>query len=241
MIVVIPMAGRGSRFKGEQIVKPKPLHEVAGRPLVDWALDAIRALPVETVVFVALREHDEAFGVEQIVRGLPGEWRSEVVLLDDVTEGQLCTVLAAREFIREGVPLLVGNCDTFVEPALPTTLVDHGLGQRGTIIVADMPGDRWSFALTDENGALVKVAEKVRISDEASTGHYYFADGGEFLHYADAIVADQERAGGEYYVIPVYNRYVDDGKLIRTLPIQRMWDLGTPDALDSFVRRYLQS
>ena len=52
---VLPAAGRGSRFGGE---RPKQYLEVAGRPLIAHALDALLAHPGVAGVVVALAADD---------------------------------------------------------------------------------------------------------------------------------------------------------------------------------------
>ena len=86
---------------------------------------------------------------------------------------------------------------------------------------------------------MVEVAEKVRVSDNASTGLYYFSRASEFLEIADAIVQNREKTKGEYYVMPVYGKYVERGWRVRLSLAKTMWDMGTPQALEAF-EGYLQ-
>ncbi len=69
-----------------------------------------------------------------------------------------------------------------------------------------------SFAKTGEQGRVIAVAEKQRISDLASTGVYYFSDAKVFQKEAEQLIADKETTKGEYYVMPLYNRYLLKGK-----------------------------
>lgn len=235
MIVVMPMAGRGSRFAGHAAALPKPLIPVAGRPMFTWALRSLDGLAYRRVVFVVLAEHEAQFGISSLARQAAGD-RAEVVLLDDVTEGQLCSVLAARAFFEPDEAVLVASADTYIRSNLAHDIARCDAACHGLISVADLPGDRWSFARTDESGAVVEVAEKVRISHHASTGLYYFADSRRFVTIADAMIARQEKTRGEYYVIPVYQKYIDQGLRIGLSEAQAMWDMGTPEALAAFER-----
>ena len=176
MIVVMSMAGRGSRFAGHGVARPKPLIPVAGKPMFAWALRSLDGLAYSRIVFVVLAEQEAHFGVTSLARRYAGD-RAEVVLLDDVTEGQLCSVLAARDYFDRDEDVLVASSDTYVRSNLARDVARCRSTCHGIISVADLPGDRWSFARTDESGAVVEVAEKVRISDHASTGLYYFANG----------------------------------------------------------------
>ncbi len=239
MITVVPMAGYGNRFANKGITIPKPLIEVAGKPMLHWALKSVETVPHRMLVFVMLREHEEEFGIlDRLTTMLSVPF--EAVLLDKVTEGQLCTVLTAREFFKPDEGVLVSNCDTYTQSNIGAEIQNLPGRVHGLISVADLPGDRWSFARTEDSGKVVEVAEKERISNHASTGLYYFSHASEFLDYADSMVEEQDRTKGEYYVMPLYGRYLRDGKDIRISIAEKMWDLGTPEALQEFLRAHTQ-
>lgn len=233
MTIVVPMAGRGSRFSYRGDNKPKPLIAVAGRPMIAWAVQSLAGFRSMRTVFVVLREHEIRFGVSAMLRSLSGV-DATIVHLDSVTEGQLCTVLAAREFIEPDEGLLIASSDTYVVSELASDIAGSAPDCRGLISVASMPGDRWSFARVSECGDVVEVAEKLRISDYASTGLYYFSRGGEFLEIADELIRNREKTKDEYYVMPVYNKYIQRGWRVRLSIAKEMWDLGTPQALNAF-------
>lgn len=238
MNIVVPMAGRGSRFAEKGVETPKPLIEAAGRPMIAWALESLRELlPGARVVFVVLKEHEERYHISNLLHSLAGQAAQvEVVRLEDVTEGQLCTVMAAIDAVDMAQDLLVASCDTYVVSDLTREIKGRPDDCRGIISVADMPGDRWSFAQTDEKGRVVMVAEKERISNHASTGLYYFSSTQEFAAVAEEMTGNGEKTRGEYYVIPVYQKYIQRGWRVDISVAQQMWDLGTPEALQEFLK-----
>ena len=122
---------------------------------------------------------------------------------------------------------------------LASTIANRPANCAGIISVANVPGDRWSFARTDDQGRVVEVAEKVRISDHASTGLYYFSSGCQFVEVGDAMIRAGEKTRGEYYVIPIYQKYIERGWLVTIAPAVEMWDMGTPEALNIF-KNHLQ-
>lgn len=236
MNIIVPMAGRGARFADRGVETPKPLIEVRGRPMVAWALESLGELiPTATkIVFVVLREHDEHYNVSDLLRSLVGA-NCEVVVIDDVTEGQLCTVLAGVSGINTNEDVLVASCDTYVVSNLADDIKRKPADCHGIISVADMPGERWSFARTDETGRVVEVAEKVRISDHASTGLYYFSRASELIETGERMIAREERTRGEYYVIPVYQKYIERDWRVDVSVVSEMWDMGTPEAMQTFI------
>ena len=92
--VVIPMAGRGSRFLGSPELVPKPLIEVeSGRPMISYVVEHLRRAQPHRFIFVARAEHAEQFELAALLELLaPGH---ELVLTDTVTGGPLATTLLA--------------------------------------------------------------------------------------------------------------------------------------------------
>ena len=43
------------------------------------------------------------------------------------------------------------------------------------------------------------------------------------------------RFNNEFYVTPVYNELIRDGKKVTTFPVIKNWALGTPDEIKKFV------
>ena len=46
------------------------------------------------------------------------------------------------------------------------------------------------------------------------------------------------RVNNEFYVCPVFNEAIDDGKQIRTHEAKGMWGLGTPEDLEYYLNNY---
>lgn len=239
MKIVVPMAGRGARLANRGFARPKPLIDIAGRPMVGWALESIRDIPHDGLVFVALAEYESDFGLTRVLTELLGHEPS-VVLLPGVTEGQLCTVLAARANLCPDEDLLIISSDTLVVSRLGHDIRNRPADCQGLISVKDMPGDRWSFARTDGGTRVVEVTEKIRISPHASTGMYYFSRAAEFLECADEMIAGNERTLGEFYVMPLYCKYLERGWRVDISIATEMWDMGNAEALEAFSKRQLQ-
>lgn len=233
MNVVMPMAGKGSRFAGTGDHRPKPLVLVGGHPMFAWALLSLSGIPYSRVIVVALEVHEREFGISDILPRYV-EGATELVTIQDVTEGQLCTVFAARELINREEDLLVMSSDTYVESNLGADIQRRASDCHGLIAVINVPGDRWSFAKADAGGRVTAVSEKVRISDHASTGQYYFSNGAEFVSLSEEMIARKEKTGGEYYVMPLYRKYLERGLRIDISRATEMWDMGTPDAFRKF-------
>lgn len=235
MNIVVPMAGRGSRLAGHDSGLPKPMIEVGGRPLWAWAVSCLPVTAATRIVFVCLREHVDRFGLEQAMRdALPG-LPVRIVALDHVTDGQLRTVVAAQDELDLDDSLLVYNADTWFAHDDVRFLLDAAT-HDGLLGVARKPGDRWSFARLGDDGLVVEVAEKTRISDLACTGLYHFRDTRRFLTDAAAMFAAERTTKGEYFVAPLYEEMIARGDRVGVVEAERFLPIGTPEELATFRR-----
>lgn len=233
MNIVIPMAGAGSRLSADPTGRPKPLIDVHGRPLWSWAVNCLPLEAAQRIVFVCLGRHIDDYGVDRAIldelSGLP------VVIhrIEEVTDGQLRTVVAAREHLVGTDPLLVFNADTWFHHD-QWEFLELVRQADGVLGVSSMPGDRWSFVRLDEHESVVEVVEKRRISDYVCTGLYHFADTERFLADADTMFALDERTNGEFFVAPIYQRMIERGETVRIMGAERFLPIGTPEELESF-------
>ena len=238
MNIVMPMAGRGSRFAQIGIATPKPLIDVFGRPMYAWAMDSLPLELARHVIFICLEEHLRQPELEIDIRNRYGEFTPDIVRLDEVTEGQACTVLKARQWIDTDEPMLIYNADTYCRTSLAQRLPKLPSEVDGLLGVFHAPGDKWSFARADSTGRVIETAEKSRISEWASTGLYYFRRGRDFVRHAEAMIAADERVNGEFYVAPVYNRLIAAGAKVYIDPAEEVWALGTPEDLRHFEEHF---
>ena len=87
MNFVIPMAGHGNRFKGAGYKIPKYLIEVKGKKLLEYSLESLPLELATNIIFIALKEHQDKFDINQKIKEILNNKAFNLVLLDDVTEG----------------------------------------------------------------------------------------------------------------------------------------------------------
>jgi dTDP-glucose pyrophosphorylase len=91
-----------------------------------------------------------------------------------------------------------------------------------------------------KNGYVSEVAEKKPISEHATVGIYYWKKGSDYVKYAEQMIEKNIRVNNEFYVCPVFNEAISDGKKIRIKEIEKdgMWGIGTPEDLNYFLENY---
>ena len=233
--IVIPMAGEGIRFRQRGYELPKPLIEIKGSPMIARVVGNIRPRGAHRFVFLCREQHCRDYPVRALLSRLAPD--SEIVVLNRPTEGAACTVLLAEALIDNDDELLLANSDQYVEADVDAFLADSRTkGFDGSIMTFFASEPKWSFVRRGPDGLVTEVAEKKPISTEATVGLYHFRRGRDFVRGAKAMIAKGVRVNGEFYVCPVYNEVIQDGRKIGAweIPSSQMHGLGTPEDLDVF-------
>lgn len=236
--IVITMAGRGSRFYEAGYTVPKYEIIAHGKSLFDWSLLSLRNFitPDSRIIFVTLGSNSSAEYIRDRCTAI-GIQDYRVLELSAVTDGQATTAMQACNFWRKDQPLLIYNIDTFVEPDALRP-VDIPPQSDGWIPCFSVPGDHWSFVELSEEKWATRVTEKLRISDHASIGLYWFARASDYEEaYQDYFSKADNLVKGEKYVAPLYNHLINHGLhiSIQDVPVSKVHVLGTPPELTQFL------
>lgn len=234
--IVIPMAGRGSRFANAGFQLPKPLIEIYGKPMIEIVTENVRPKCEHQFIYLCLSEHLKKYDLEKRLQSIsPGSF---IMPVNKVTEGAACTVLLAKELINTNDSLMIVNSDQYIE----TNIDEYLTAIRdcdGLIMTMKASDKKWSFIQYNEAGYVQLVREKEVISSEATVGIYNFRQGKDFVKYAEEMINKNIRVNNEFYVAPVYNQMIEDNKLIRYYNIgsveNHMYGLGTPEDLEVFL------
>lgn len=234
--IVIPMAGRGSRFSNAGYVLPKPLIEVHGKPMIEFVTHNIAPKEEYRFIYLCLQEHLDKYDLENRLKQI--EPNCIVVPVDHVTEGAACTVLLAEKYIDNADPMMIANSDQYVDIEIDEYLKALD-GKDGLIMTMYADDPKWSFVKIDDNELVTMVREKEVISNEATVGIYNFAHGSDFVKYAHQMIDKNIRVNNEFYVAPVYNEMIEDKKAIGIYNIgaedDGMYGLGIPEDLNKFL------
>lgn len=233
--VLIPMAGKGSRFANAGYTFPKPLIEVNGKPMIQLVVENLNIDANYT--FIVQKEHYELYRLDTLLSMIAPN--CNIVQVDGITEGAACTTLLAKQFIDNDQPLVMANSDQFLE--WDSNEFMYNMIERncdGGIVSFRATHPKWSFAKINDEGFVQEVAEKNPISDIATAGIYYWKHGSDYVKYAEQMISKNIRTNNEFYVCPVFNQAIADNKSIRTYDIPKMWGIGTPEDLEIFLKNY---
>lgn len=237
--LVITMAGFGSRFQKAGYTVPKYMIEAHGRSLFEWSmisLERFRRAGWQTHLILRAADQSVPWLCEKCrLLGIEEPGMQE---LDAPTDGQATTALLAGPHLQDrGAGFLIYNIDTFV---MPHALVPECVRGDGWVPCADLPGDAWSFARTEDDLRAVELREKKRISNHATIGLYYFASFALYHEIYDAFYAENANVeAGERYIAPMYNHMIAGGHdvYVEVVPRKDFFALGTPSDVEAFLKQ----
>lgn len=235
--IVIPMAGRGSRFAKVGYTLPKPLIPIHKKSLIECVTENIKPDCEHRYIYICLQEHLEQYNLtEKLEKIAPG---CKIITVDKVTEGAACTVLLAQEYIDNNDGLMIANSDQYVDVNINTYLASLK-NKDGLIMTMQANNSKWSYIKYNKENNVTMVREKEVISDMATVGIYNYQHGCDFVKYAKRMIEKNIRVNNEFYVAPVYNEMIEEGKKIGYFSIgsveDGMFGLGTPKDLEIFKK-----
>lgn len=250
MIVLVPMAGAGSRFSTAGYRTPKPLLPVTSRHAKErmpMVVAAVHDLPVkpDRMIFV-MRDSFRPLGVHDRIHG----WLPEAIFVevDRLTEGQACSCLLAEDHLIPDDELLIASCDNGMLAdeekfeaarrewdALIFTFRDHAA-------VMDKP-EAYGWVDADDNGRVSRVSVKAPISDNplrdhAISGAFWFRRSEDFVTAARAHIEANDRINGEFYVDQVMNHALKMGLRVGVFEVDRYLGWGTPADYHQYERTW---
>lgn len=237
--LILPMAGKGSRFEKEGYNKPKPLIDLDGSPM---AIKALESLPqCKDQIFVALQEHDNLYQIkDQIKRFYP---KSNTILIGGPTEGQACTTCMAIEESKLDLdqPILVSACDNgayYDVDAYMSLYNDESID----IIVwsfrnnqaSKVNPDMYSWLDVDQNDNIKHVHCKNFIFDDplkchAIIGTMFFRKARYFIEGFQRNLKQNIRTNGEFYVDDILNQNINMGLNVKVFEVEHYICWGTPN------------
>lgn len=222
--ILILAAGAGKRFLDAGCETPKPAIPINGIPMI---VHAARSAGVEgRYIFITQKDHN-------LKRDILSNFNNAMILeLGYITGGASETALLAVDYINNDDDLFVVNCDQILKYDI-NKFITIAKAVDGAVGLYPVDGDRWSFARVD-NGLITEVAEKNRISNHGLVGLHYWKKGSDFVKYAVEMIDNKDTVNGEYYLAPVYQYAINDGKRIAPFIVDEFWEIGTPESLQAY-------
>ena len=243
MNIVIPLGGLGKRFSDEQYLRPKPMVNVLGKPLIFWVLDNIR-LGKEDKIYLAYNHRLSIFSFKEQVQKKYPHIRCKAIYKD--TRGAAETVslcLKVIESSRQSLKTVCLDGDTFY--TIDIIHLIKKFTHNGVVSFQDLQDKPlYSYVALGENGQLTQIAEKIKISNLANTGCYLFESAELLQSYCLQAIRsfDEGQGTGELYISSIISMMIKDGFVFhaRIVEDNAYHVLGTPYQVKKFSAEHSQ-
>lgn len=238
--IIMPMAGEGSRFAKAGWTTPKPLIELRGVPLFMRAINSVALEGVDMKYsFIVRQEHIDNQGIDKLIKDIQPD--ANVFSVLKTTRGAVETCLVAESAILDEDAIVVMDCDLEFRSVSYNKLVSEALSvpanqaDGGALVSFDSNNPRYSYALVDNEGRVLRTAEKEPISNHALCGAYFFGSGRDFKRIAHQLLDDGTQGKAEFYVSLLYNYLLAEGKVVRLATMEEYYSYGTPEELNNYL------
>ncbi len=221
---MIMAAGLGTRMRPLTLERPKPLIEVAGKPLIDHVLDRLRAAGVRRVV---VNVHHHADMLEAHLRAAA---RGVDLVISDERAALMETgggLVQARALLGNA-PFLVVNSDN--------------LWIDGPVDAIELLGAQWDSEAMD---ALLLMVPSARANNHGGQGDFHLGGDGRITRRRPGRVAPFVYTGmqivhprlirdwpaGPFSTMVFWERAIAHGRAIGAVHQGQWFDVGTPDAI----------
>lgn len=210
---IVLAAGAGTRMKSK---KPKVAHELLGKPLVRWVVDAAREAGIGEVVSVVGHER------EQVIPLVEADTQ---IVVQHERKGTADAVAVCRDALAGfdgSLVVLSGDCP-LITPATIRALVDEREKADAAVVVLTMNMDDpfgYGRIVRDKTGAVERIVEQKDCSpDQAAITE---CNSGFYCFDAQALFAALEHVGSdnaqnEFYLTDVLEICRSAGRLVTAL------------------------
>jgi len=241
MIILIPLGGLGTRFHNVDYKLPKPLINVLGKPIINWLLDNL-VITKNMLICIPYNKMLAKYNFESKLKKDYPHIRFFFHQMQDNTEGAAQTIALALDKLENQVdsPIISLDGDTFYY----IDVINKWNGENKVFVFDDVSSKTcYSYVQTCDNGIIVDIAEKCKISNYACSGAYGFNSWKLLRQMCHTIVNQNCRTNNEYYISNVIKLMVSKYEYIfQSQPIARddFVCLGTPFDVRLFCANYKQ-
>jgi NDP-sugar pyrophosphorylase family protein len=237
--LLIPAAGKGSRFSEVGIDIPKPLIPIREIPMLVWVIANFPLNESDRVKILCQKSHQIPLHLSPYLSKF--EFHIDFLEIDYWTEGPAHSLEILLQGLESDLPVICANSDQYIFGDLVPFFEEVKSGKSsGQILTMNASSSAWSYVGRNESGKINRVVEKEEISNEATVGVY----GWRSVATLRSCLAWQREVGmkvnNEFYVAPSYEYLIKDNQEISTFSIGKhevgVHGLGTPSDLDKFLK-----
>jgi bifunctional N-acetylglucosamine-1-phosphate-uridyltransferase/glucosamine-1-phosphate-acetyltransferase GlmU-like protein len=228
MTLIMPMAGKGSRFSNWEL--PKPYIRILDKPLFFWAYSSLaNHYTFNRVIFIILEEHNLIHEAVKIISS--HVVNPEIFSLQKVENGPARTLSKFIKKIPENEIIYITDCDqAFFEKNFIKTLNSQFKDNSVEAVISSIESTnhQHGFIQLDKHGNVLNCVEKRPVSSIAFGGVYAFKNKKVLEETLNELLS-KTNPTSEIFLSDLIHLIIDSKKIVRNIRIQEHVSLGTPE------------
>lgn len=220
--IIIPAAGRGTRFNNSVYSEPKPLISWDGKTMIEHVVQNF--YNSNNKIFVVKRK-DHQINIQGV----------KFYDIDYTTTGPATTASLVKDIINMEDELIITNCDQIIKDWNQETFLSFARNYDGVLGCFISNSEKNSFVKIDSNNLVTEVKEKQVISNLATNGLHYWKKAKYFFDSYNEMFIQNDLTNGEFYVAPSYNYLINKSYKIGIYMFNQHFPIGTPEDLKKYL------
>jgi HAD superfamily hydrolase (TIGR01509 family) len=239
MNIIIPLGGKGDRFKKNGYEVPKPLIKVFEKTMIEYVLDNL-SLNNEDKIFIIynfkLNDYNFFNYIKQKYNFI------ELIEINQDTKGAAETLFLGLNIILNKYEFnekcLLLDCDTFYTENIVE--IFRNINYNTIFYTKNYDCNPiYSYIELDNDKNIINISEKNKISDNANTGAYSFIDINILYDYCKYVLENNITFNNEPYTSCIISEMLKSNIIFKGYELNDEYviSLGTPLAVEKYINK----
>uniref|UniRef100_A0A6C0JFR3 Nucleotidyl transferase domain-containing protein n=1 Tax=viral metagenome TaxID=1070528 RepID=A0A6C0JFR3_9ZZZZ len=239
MNIIIPIGGKGERFKNEGYTNSKPLIEIFEKPMILYILDNLNISKNDTIYIIYNTILENENFTQTIKKNYP---LIHFIPLPHDTSGAAETLYLGLKGINTGISNsnknIVLDCDTFYHEDIINIYRNSIYNNAVFYSVKENEKPIYSYIQMDKHSKIIDIKEKEKISNNANTGAYCFENIEILCKYCKYILDENIVFNNEPYTSCVINEMIQKDIIFHGIELKdiSIISLGTPNRVKKYLK-----
>lgn len=239
MNIIIPIGGKGERFKNKGYIKQKPLIDIFEKSMIFYVLDNLNINDNDTIYII----YNTVLEKENFTQIIKNKYPLvKFIPLPKDTSGAAETLYLGlsniMNYINNSNKNIVLDCDTLYHENILDIYRNSIYNNAVFYSVKENEKPIYSYIQMNENRRITDIKEKVKISNNANTGAYCFENIEVLCKYCKYILDENIMFNNEPYTSCVINEMISKDFIFHGIELKdsSIISLGTPDDVEKYIK-----
>ena len=236
MNIIIPIGGKGERFKNKGYIKSKPLIDIFEKPMIFYLLDHLNISKNDTIYII----YNTILEKDNFTQTIKNKYPFiQFIPLPKDTNGAAETLyLGLNGMNNNSTKNIVLDCDTFYKEDIINIYRNSLYNNAVFYSVKENEKPIYSYIQIDEDRRITDIKEKEKISNNANTGAYCFENIEILCKYCKYILDENIVFNNEPYTSCVINEMIKTNNTFYGIELKdsSIVSLGTPSDVEKYIK-----